>query len=124
MNSIAHKFRRVFKHGGSLVITLPVELGFKIGDDVIWDIMEDGIITLKKIDIDGGVPHHMKINRESRKTALYKQIQSTGELMKEEYLMARFAIDHGISVATLDGYRDELLKAGLVKRVNDTLQVV
>lgn len=90
----------------------------------MWAVVEGGMFTLTKIEIDGGVPHHTKIDRRQRKTALYEKIRRLGELVNEDYLLARFAIESGISLTTLEEYRDELLDAGLIERIDDTLQAV
>jgi hypothetical protein len=116
--------RKVSTQGTSVGVTLPVEFGFKTGDQVIWDIVEDGTITLSKIDIIGGIPQYTVIDRDNRKDALYEQIKKAGELIKEDFLLARFAINRGVALRTVRNYRDELLEGGVIQRVDDTLQVV
>lgn len=116
--------RKVSKQGTSVGVTLPVEFGFKAGDQVIWDIIKDGTITLSKIDIIGGIPQYTVIVRGNRKDALYEQIKNIGDTVKEDFLLARFAIDQGVALRTVHNYRDELLAEGLIHRVEDTLQVI
>ena len=119
---VSHRMRTVGKHGSSIGVTIPVEFGFSTGDAVIWDIIDNGVITLSKIDVTKPLPRHTEISRQHRKNALYAKIDTAGELVKEDYLMARFAIEYGISRLSLDKYRDELLEEGVIERVGDTLQ--
>lgn len=123
MDTIAHKFRRVFGIGGSAAITLPPEAGFTDGDGAAWS-MEDGQLILSKATIQTTDLRYTQVDRKHRKEALWEQIKNIGELVKEDFLLARFAIEHGVSLKVLKDYRDELLSDGLIHRIGDTLQPV
>ena len=116
MDEIPHKFRRVFKQGGSVAVTLPPEAGFKIGDAAAW-YAEDDRLILVKVEIT-------KVDRERRKDALYDKIKSEGKLVKEDILLARFAIAQGVSHKIVKGYRDEMLADRMIIRRDDILQTM
>ena len=123
MDEIAHKFRRVFGIGGSIGITLPPEAGFADGDGATWHI-EDGKLFLCKATVRSTDIRYTQVDRIRRKDALLEQIKNSDELIDENVLLARFAIDNEISLRTTLDYRDELLADGLIRRVEDTLQVI
>ncbi len=123
MDEILHGFRRVFKRGGSMGITLPPEAGFVDGDGAAWS-MEDGKLILSKAIVQSTDIQYTIVDRKRRKNDLYEQIKNVGERVKEDFLLARFAIDHDISLRILHAYRDELINDGLIHRIGDTLQSV
>ena len=123
MKEISHRFRRTFIQGGSVAITLPPEAGFKAGDGAAWRIEDDKLI-LSKATISNEDIRYTKVDRKHRKNALLEWINNTGESVKEDFLLARFAIDNEISLRITFDYRDELLNDGLIRRVGDTLQTI
>lgn len=123
MEEISHRFRRTFIQGGSVAVTIPPEAGFEAGDGAAWRI-EDNKLILAKATINNEDIRYTKVDRERRKNALHERIKNGGKLVAEEYLLAKFAIDHEISRDTVRDYRDELLVEEMIKRVDDTLQAI
>ena len=122
MNKIAHNYRKTFERGGSIAVTLPPEAGFKAGDGAAWSI-ENGKLILSKATITNNAIY-TQVDRKRRKEVLLEWINNAGESVKEDFLLARFAIDNEISLRITFDYRDELLNDGLIRRVGDTLQAI
>ena len=116
MDEIAHKYRKTFERGGSVAITIPPEAGFKAGEGAAWRIEDDKLI-LSKATITNKDIRYTQVDRERRKHALYDEIKHRGNLVTEEYLIARFAIDNQISKDSVCDYRDELLAEMLIVRI-------